>query len=143
MNNEILFTAKLANNNSWVVGPSVGIFPDGYSVIGVYEKPQHGIGSIVWKEINQDTLCRYSGQKDINNKEIFENFLIQFEYEDDCLPAGKGKCIGVVVFENGCFVVKEPGSNYECEKPLTLAEWLEDECTIVGNIFDNQELWKK
>ena len=143
MNSNILFSAKQANSDSWVVGPSIGIFPDGYSVIGVYEKPPHGIGSIAWKEINKDTLCRYSGEKDINNKEIFENHLIQYEYEDECLPTGRGKCTGVVVFEKGCFVVKEPGSNYECEQPLTLAEWLEDDCTIIGNIFDNQELWKK
>lgn len=144
MENNILFTAKRADNGEWITGSSLVIFPDKYTMMGLCEKPANGVGSITWREVISETICRFSGEKDIENNNINENHIIEFEYADECEPEHRGKCVGAVVFENGCFVVKEPGSNYECERPALLRDWLEDEeCRIIGNLFDNQELWKR
>lgn len=144
MKNEILFAAKRSDNGAWISGPSIGLFPDGYSVIGVFEKPATGIGSITWREVIRETICKFSGEQDINKNNVFENHIIEYEYQDECYKGGVAKCVGVVVYEHGCYVVKEPGSNYEYERPALLRDWLEDEeCRIIGNLFDNSELWKR
>jgi hypothetical protein len=88
--------------------------------------------------ILKHTIMLYSGIGDYYSGDI-----IQYTYEDKCAENGIGTCRGVVEFENGCFVVKEPRFRYSDNLPDTLYQWLKDEkCEKVGNIYATPELLK-
>ena len=83
----------------------------------------------------------WSGFTDPLGTEIYAKDIIRFAYEDKCEDGGIGYCFGVVEFENGCFVVKEPNFTYDKHcMPQTLREWLRDEqCEVIGNVYENKE----
>ena len=81
----------------------------------------------------------------LRGKKLFEGDVIRFKYLDEIEEEGFGYVYGIITFENGCFVVKEPSfDNYSWEKfqnrPFPLYDWLFDnDCEYVGNIYDNSD----
>lgn len=92
-------------------------------------------------------ILLFTGLTDRDQKELFNKDIIQFKYWDKFEENGYGFVKGVIEFENGCFVVKEFGFDYDYNDPErtpdTLFNWLSSEnCYLIGNVFDNPELLK-
>ena len=81
-------------------------------------------------QIKKDTLCQYTGLKDKNGQKIFEGDILErFGYKVE------------IFFKDGSFCYTKDNeiiSVNDTEFPLE-----EDECEIIGNVFDNPELLKE
>lgn len=135
---EILFKAKTtkksdpnhALNETWVTGNLI-ITNEKY-----YIHPVGAIGNvIVIHEIQPDTLCQYTGLTDKDGNKIWENDIVGF-YDYFSTESGYSEqdCLGLVEWlkDEVCFNVTNRIS-------AEVYEVLED-CTVVGNKFDNPEL---
>lgn len=122
---EILFKAKRIDNGDWVQGyymprPNSPGKPRYYIVLA---------GEAKWYEIDLKTLCQYTGLKDKNGGRIWENDIIKHEISDTTGTVKwyqedyAGWCVDDIVID---------------EQQFTDEMW--NECEVIGNIFDNQEL---
>lgn len=95
--------------------------------------------------LNQHEVMLWSGFTDPLGTEIYAKDIIRFAYKDICEKGGIGYYYGVVEFEDGCFVVKEPNFSYDKHcRPSTLSEFLEEpQCEVVGNVYKNKEYLDK
>ena len=101
MNREIKFKAKRLDNGEWVKG-----LPILYKIDGSY----------MWRECQQPiridphTLCQYTGEKDMNGKEIWEGDVVEREIYD--LYKGIAKVKGVIEYRGASFIVVSEGVPY-------------------------------
>lgn len=131
---EILFRAKRIDNGEWVYGYYYESKISGCYILTpkVITRKRDGViikDSFDLYEIDPKTLCQFTGLKDKNGKQIWENDIIKHEisdtigavkwYEEDYV----GWCVDDVVID---------------EQQLTVEMW--SECDVIGNIFNNPEL---
>lgn len=136
---EILFKAKRKDNGKWVEGFYYKMQETTYCFKEDYERnpvPIHhyilfeqmtdwGMPNNLYKvEIDETTLCQYTGLTDKNGNKIWENDVVKGKH-----LVRKGE---TVTFENGGF------SPYSIMGWEVTPEGYETE--VIGNIFDNPEL---
>lgn len=149
---EILFRAKWIGSGEWVEGYYCKISETTYAFAEDYEKNPIPVHHYILQEtmtdwglpnrfnqyeIDPETLCQYTGQKDKNGKCIYDGDIVSFI---DMYSTESGysehNCIGEVGWsdEECCFYVTNRLSSESWE--------VLGECEVIGNIFDNPELLK-
>ncbi len=120
---EIIFRGKSAEtpNNRWVYG-------------WVKNPREHPI--IVREDFSSwyvypKTLGEYAGFVDNNGSKIFEDDFVKVTH-----PSGL-QSLGVVVFEDSCFYIKQKGKFL---MPLGICNKIEYKIEQIGNIHDNPKL---
>ena len=127
---EILFKAKRADNGEWVTGYYIKSIVDG-SVFGYIRESIFGTDI----KIMLNTLCQYTGLKDKNGNLIWENDIVGFwdTYSTENGYA-EADCIGKVVWDDETI-------SFQVTNRLSAESYeVLDECSVIGNIFDNPEL---
>lgn len=139
---DILFKAKRIDNGEWVEG---AYFPK-----TKYAMKKNRTFIWVWQigkfycdyncgyspyEVDEKTICQYTGLKDKNDKKIFEGDLI--------LLMDRWYCAVEYDVENARFILNGEYVKNEDEDEVThssFAPYYQNEIEVVGNIFDNLEL---
>ena len=144
---DILFKAKRIDNGEWVEGGVLhqtdyyGDKVDKYFIIDGTCTVDYDIGEAF--EVDKNTVCQYTGLKDKNGKEIWENDIVEL-YDTN----NNYKWEAIVKFGN-------PNATYnwgyqlhpigQCKVNTDILLWVEMEdtgtiCEVIGNVFDNPEL---
>ena len=129
MEDRHLFKAKRLDNGEWVQGYLYGIWEKKYILWGM----TNDIPNMV--EVDPSTICQCTGLKDKNGKLIWENDVVGF-WDTYSTENGQAEmdCIGKVVWDDETI-------SFQVTNRLSAESYeVLDECSVIGNIFDNPEL---
>ena len=134
---EILFKAKRIDNGEWVEGYLYRLSEQHNPFIML--KNRCGLGY----EVDEKTICQYTGLKDKNGKKIWENDIVEL-YDTN----NNYKWKAIVKFGNPNATYNwgyqlHPIGEYKVNTDILLWVEMEDTgtiCEVIGNIFDNPEL---
>ena len=133
MNDRYLYRAKRADNGEWIIGNLV--YSENASIGYEYMiMPTQIIGN--WSTVLKDTICQCTGLKDKNGKLIWENDIVAY-WDSYSTESGLAEAdfIGKVVWYDETI-------SFQVTNRLSAESYevLGDECSVIGNVFDNQEL---
>lgn len=99
-----------------------------------------GGNTTITYHVDPDTVGQYTGLKDRNGVEIYEGDIVLVS---DWTSVYASDYKGTVCFKRGQWVVSY--EKYGCEKTpkLFFDDFSDRKTTIIGNIYDNQELLEK
>lgn len=86
-------------------------------------------------EIDESTLCQCTGLEDKNGKLIYENDIVAY-WDTYSTESGlaEADCIGKVVWDDETI-------SFQVTNRLSAESYeVLDECSVIGNVFDNPEL---
>ena len=146
MEDRYLFRGKRIDNGEWVQGNLVWsddtdddykavIIPTTNSNMFTRGGARGDLGFENWCRVDPSTICQRTGLKDKNGKLIWENDVVGF-WDTYSTENGQAEmdCIGKVVWDDETISFQVTNRLY--------AESYEvlDECSVIGNKFDNPEL---
>ena len=140
MEDRYLFKAKRVDNGEWVIG-YYGVIGERNVIIEKYAENYYCPDTCESRhgnqihEVNSKTICQCTGLKDKNGKLIWENDIVGFwdTYSTENGQAEMG-CIGKVVWDDETI-------SFQVTNRLSAESYeVLDECSVIGNIFDNPEL---
>ena len=132
--------AKIKDSNEWVIGYHVYVdYLDKHYIL-VSEKTHDGFsGMLAMKqyEVDEDTICNPTGLTDKNGNKIWENDIIGY-WDTYSTENGQAEadCIGKVFWDDETL-------SFQVTERLSAESYeVMDECSVIGNIFDNADLLK-
>ena len=129
MEDRYLFKAKRLDNHYWILG-FLSVNKTGKYFI----RPICG-SALSSEEVDKNTICQCTGLKDRNGKLIFENDIVAY-WDTYSTENGwaEADCIGKVVWDDETL-------SFQVTNRLSSESYeVLDECSVIGNIFDNPEL---
>ena len=144
MEDRYLFKGKRLDNGEWVTGNLIQnpFFKGVRSWISSEQEDKTRLRSIsrtqaLWNsiEVDSSTICQCTGLKDKNGKLIWENDVVAYwdAYSTESGYA-EADCIGKVVWDDETI-------SFQVTNRLSAESYeVLDECSVIGNIFDNPEL---
>ena len=145
---EILFKAKRLDNGEWVEGNLILsndaeedyktiIIPNTDADMFVDGCVYQDLGFEKWYIVDPSTICQYTGLTDKNGNKIWENDVIGYwdTYSTENGLA-EADCIGKVFWDDETL-------SFQVTERLSAESYeVMDECSVIGNIFDNADLLK-
>ena len=145
MTREIKFRGRMKRTKQWMYGDLAHVQGQPCIQVDVSTDERKTVGM----NVDPDSVGQYTGLHDMNGREIYEGDIIQRMYE---IEVGKGRnrhieraqvasdTPKVIDFRGGAFgYVNERANRLFDEEWLPL---LDQECEVIGNIYDNPELLK-
>ena len=137
MEDRYLFKAKRLDNGEWVKGALV--YDDKDKLYRIITEISYYTGTCLTADnaprVESSTICQCTGLKDKNGKLIWENDVVGF-WDTYSTENGQAEmdCIGKVVWDDETI-------SFQVTNGLSAESYeVLDECSVIGNIFDNPEL---
>lgn len=133
MNRDILFKGKRVSNGEWVEGNLLQttavasksfIVPSACYTFDKWDWAE-------WLHVYPETICQYTGLTDKDGNKIWENDIVAYldTYSTESGYA-ESNCIGQVVWDNETL-------SFQVTERLSAESYeVLDECSVIGNIFD-------
>ena len=140
MEDRYLFKAKRTDNGEWVIG-YYGVIGERNVIIEKYAENYYCPDTCESRhgnqihEVNSKTICQCTGLKDKNGKLIWENDVVAY-WDTYSTESGyaEADCIGKVVWDAETI-------SFQVTNRLSAESYeVLDECSVIGNKFDNPEL---
>ena len=136
MEERYLFKAKFDDSDRWVKGQLVEVNATYLAIPNHASKILAGwFSTSNFVEVKKDTICQCTGLKDKNGKLIWENDVVAY-WDTYSTESGyaEADCIGKVVWDAETI-------SFQVTNRLSAESYeVLDECSVIGNIFDNPEL---
>ena len=137
MEDRYLYRAKRLDNGEWVQGYLV--YDNRDKLYRIIMEIQYSTGTCITTDnaprVDSSTICQCTGLKDKNGKLIWENDIVAY-WDTYSTENGwaEADCIGKVVWDDETL-------SFQVTNRLSAESYeVLDECSVIGNIFDNPEL---
>ena len=137
MEDRYLFKAKRLDNGEWVQGYLV--YDNRDKLYRIIMDIQYSTGTCITTDnaprVDSSTICQCTGLKDKNGKLIWENDIVAY-WDTYSTESGyaEADCIGKVVWDAETI-------SFQVTNRLSAESYeVLDECSVIGNKFDNPEL---
>ena len=131
MEDRYLFKAKRLDNGEWVQGALLLHDTDAATIFNQHPSD----GSLQGFEVDQSPICQCTGLKDKNGKLIWENDIVGY-WDAYSTESGQAEsvCDGKVIWDDETI-------SFQVTNRLSAESYeVLDECSVIGNVFDNPEL---
>lgn len=129
MEDRYLVKGKRLDNKEWIVGYLYKLSENTHPFIMLYNKCGES------HEVDKHTICQCTGLKDKNCNLIWENDIVAY-WDTYSTESGlaESACNGQVVWDDETM-------SFQVTNRLSAESYeVLDECSVIGNIFDNPEL---